>query len=58
MLDGYDENEDGLLVRSSPLNGPSCVVVPNAMRERVLTLGHYPKEAGHPGFRSIRREFF
>jgi RNase H-like domain found in reverse transcriptase/Integrase zinc binding domain/Integrase core domain len=61
-LDGYDEDDDGLLVRSSPLNGTSRVVVPKALRERVLTLGHYPNAAGHPGsnrlYRSIRREFF
>jgi hypothetical protein len=39
-LDGYDEDEDGILLRSSPPNGTSRVVVPKALRERVLTLGH------------------
>jgi hypothetical protein len=57
-----DEDADGLLVRLSPMTARTQVVVPRALRERVMSLAHYPRSSGHPGgtrlFASLRREFF
>jgi Integrase zinc binding domain/Integrase core domain/RNase H-like domain found in reverse transcriptase len=60
--EGWEEDSNGLLMRVSPLDNVAQIIVPQSMRERLLTLGHYPKSAGHPGgdrlFRTIRREFY
>lgn len=57
-----DYDEEGILVRVSPRDGAVQRVVPAELRERLLTLAHYPKVAGHPGrdklFATIRREYF
>lgn len=57
-----EEDVDGILVRVSPKDGAVQRIVPEGLQERVLTLAHYPKCAGHPGrdklFRTLRREYF
>jgi RNase H-like domain found in reverse transcriptase/Integrase zinc binding domain/Integrase core domain len=57
-----DEGGDGILVRVSPLDNRVQVVVPHALRERVLSLTNYPRSSVHPGgtrlFASLRRDFF
>jgi Integrase zinc binding domain/Integrase core domain/Chromo (CHRromatin Organisation MOdifier) domain len=55
-------DRDGILVRKAPLDGSEQIVVPKALRARLLHLEHFPKAVGHPGvtkmFRSMRRRYF
>jgi hypothetical protein len=55
-------NMDGVLVRKAPLDGVEQIIVPSALRGRLLHLDHYPPSVGHPGvtkmFRSMRSRFF
>jgi hypothetical protein len=57
-----DMDRDGILVRKAPLDGSEQIVVPKALRARLLHLEHFPKAVGHPGvtkmFRSMRRRYF
>jgi Integrase zinc binding domain len=57
-----DHSDAGLLVRKAPLDGSEQIVVPAALRPRLLHLEHYPRVAGHPGvsrkFRSLLRRYF
>ena len=43
------EDERGLLVRTSPLDGSRQVVIPETLQGRCLALFHLPKVAGHTG---------
>jgi Integrase zinc binding domain len=58
----FDHNDAGLLVLKAPLDGSEQIVVPAALRPRLLHLEQYPRVAGHPGvsrmFRSLRRRYF
>ncbi len=58
----YDTDSSGVLVRISPLDGARQVVVPEALRPRVLRLAHYPVLAGHPGgcrmYHTLRRTYY
>ena len=57
-----DVNDDGIAIRKAPLDGCEQILVPLALRPRVLYLEHYPKSVGHPGvtkmFRSMRQRYF
>ena len=37
-----DVNTDGVLVRKAPLDGVEQIIVPHALRGRLLHLEHYP----------------
>lgn len=45
----FDFDNDGLLVRHSPLDGAVQTVVPAVLRERIITLSHSPLMQGYPG---------
>jgi Integrase zinc binding domain len=53
---------DGVLVRKAPLDGVEQIIIPRALRGRLLHLEHFPPSVGHPGvtkmFRSMRSRFF
>lgn len=55
-------NDDGLLVRRSPVDGAIQIVVPQSLSQRVLLLPHHPPTAGHRGRRrvndTLQREFY
>ena len=55
----FSEDESGILIRT--VTAWPQIVVPMDIRARVLHLAHYPKTAGHPGWRklyyTLRREF-
>jgi hypothetical protein len=57
-----DVNCDGIAIRKAPLDGCEQILVPMALRPRVLYLEHYPRSAGHLGvtkmFRSMRKRYF
>jgi hypothetical protein len=57
-----DVNDDGIAIRKAPLDGCEQILIPLALRPRVLYLEHYPKSVGHPGvtkmFRSMRKRYF
>ena len=57
-----DVNMDGVLIRKAPLDGVEQIIVPHALRGRLLHLEHFPPSVGHPGvtkmFRSMRSRFF
>lgn len=57
-----DVNRDGIVIRKAPLDGAEQILVPLALRPRVLYLEHHPKSVGHPGvtkmFRSMRKYYF
>ena len=44
----FEEEEDGLLVLLSPIDGARQKVVPKPLQSRFLYLAHYPLTAGHP----------
>ena len=46
-------NEHGVLIRKSPLDETTQVVVPLSLRPRLLHLQHVPPSAGHPGGRRM-----
>jgi Integrase zinc binding domain len=54
-----DVNEDGIAIRRAPLDGCEHILVPMALRPRVIYLEHYRRSSGHPGvtkmFRSMRK---
>jgi len=63
-MDGNDksrfhEDLNGLLVRTSPLDGAAQVYVPTHMGYGVMMREHYPPQAGYPGankmYTSMRR---
>jgi Integrase zinc binding domain len=58
----YDLNDDGPLVRVSPIDGSQQVVIPKDLVSRIIYMEHYPPSAGHPGahrmFQTIRRKWF
>jgi Integrase zinc binding domain len=57
-----DVNNDGIAIRKAPLHGCEQILVPMALRPRVIYLEHYPRSAYHPGvttmFRSMRKRYF
>jgi hypothetical protein len=57
-----DVNDDGIAIRKAPLDGCEQILVPMALRPRVIYLEHYPRSACHPGvtkmFRSMRKRYF
>jgi len=65
-MDGNDKSRfrrdpNGLLVRTTSLDGATQVYVPTHMRYGVMMREHYPPQAGHPGphkmYTSMRRWF-
>ena len=44
-----DVNMDGVLIRKAPLDGVEQIIVPHALRGRLLHLEHFPPSVGHPG---------
>ena len=58
----YFEDERGLVVRVSPLDGAKQIVAPESLRQKILYMSHFPRLAGHPGgtrmFNTIRRTFY
>jgi Integrase zinc binding domain len=58
----YSVDDRGLIVRLDPKTGRTQICIPKSLRERIMTLGHYPQIAGHPGgtrmYQNIRRELF
>lgn len=58
----YFEDEVGLLRRRAPLDGAEQIVIPAALRTRVLRLEHEATLAGHPGERrmyaAMRRYYY
>ena len=58
----FKEDETGLLVRISNLDGAHQIVIPKSMQKRILYANHYPKTAGHPGgrrmFYTMRRYYY
>jgi RNase H-like domain found in reverse transcriptase/Integrase zinc binding domain len=59
--DNFLFDDDGLLIRIYAEKN-SQIVVPAVLQDRVLTLAHYPRIAGHPGgirlYASIKREYY
>ena len=57
-----EEEEDGLLVRVSPIDGARKKAVPKTLQSRVLYLDLYPLTAGHPQggkmYDTLRTEFY
>jgi Integrase zinc binding domain len=57
-----DVNDDGIAIRKAPLDRFEQILVPMALRPRVIYLEHYPRSADHPGvtkmFRSMRKRYF
>jgi hypothetical protein len=55
-------DEHGLVCRENGKTGRSQIYVPKSLRERVMTLAHFPKIACHPGstrmYQNLRRDFF
>ena len=49
----FKEDDSGLLIRVSNLDGAHQIVIPLTLRNRLLHLAHYPKQAGHPGGRKM-----
>ena len=53
---------DGILMRTAPLDGATQIVVPEAIKGRILRANHYAVTAGHPGARrmydAIRRAYY
>ena len=49
----FKEDESGLLIRVSNLDGAQQIVIPRTLRNRLLHISHYPKQAGHPGGRKM-----
>jgi len=47
--------EDGLLRKEYNDGFPPKYLAPESLRERILTLGHYPRLAGHPGSRRLAK---
>jgi hypothetical protein len=45
----YSVDDRGLIVRLDPKTGRTQICIPKSLRERIMTLGHYPQIAGHPG---------
>ena len=58
----YSVDDRGLIVRLDPKTGRTLICIPKSLRERIMTLGHYPLIAGHPDgtrmYQNIRRELF
>jgi hypothetical protein len=58
----YSVDDRGLIVRLDPKTGRTQIYIPESLRERIMTLGHYPQIAGHPGgtimYQNLRRELF
>ena len=58
----YKEDERGLIVRVADIDGAVQILVPLALRQRVLYLSHYTPLAGHPGitkqFYTMRQNFY
>jgi transposase InsO family protein len=58
----YDLDDRGVLIRIAPSDGSRQIVVPLALRSKVLYLEHYPKTVAHPGahrmFQTMRRSFY
>ena len=58
----FDFNKDGVLTRTSPLDGARQTVVPASLRERVILLSHTPVAQGHPGekklYQTLREKFY
>ena len=58
----FSVNEDGILVRESPLDAVRQIVIPKSLRPRLLHLQHVPPLAGHPGGRrmyaTMRQHFY
>jgi Integrase zinc binding domain/Integrase core domain len=58
----HEIDAHGLLLRLSTLDHSAQVVVPQSMRDRVLSLAHNPKVSGHPGsgrlYAMLRKNFF
>ncbi len=58
----FTVREDGVLVRIAPLHGSSQIVVPEALRRRVLQLNNEPAASGHAGgqrmYETLRRGFY
>ena len=58
----YTINEEGLLVRESPLDRAKQIVVPQALQPRLMHLQHVPPIAGHVGGRrmyaTMRQHFY
>ena len=56
----FAEDDNGLLVRTA--NSDHQIVIPHSLKQRVLTLNHYPLLAGHPGgrklYQRIKRHFY
>jgi Integrase zinc binding domain len=57
-----DVDEDGILVRITPLEGSRQIVVPWSLRPRLLWLEHFRVVAVHPGvskiYAAMRRTFY
>ena len=58
----YSVDDRGLMVRRDPKTDRTQIYIPESLRERIMTLGHYPQIAGHPGgtrmYQNLRREVF
>jgi hypothetical protein len=50
-----DVNLDGVLVRKAPLDGVEQIIVPHALRGRLLHLEHFPPSVGHLGVTKMFR---
>ena len=61
-LSPFKEDELGLLISISNLDGVYQIVIPKSLRHRLLSICHNPKNAGHPVgrkmFYSMRRHYY
>ena len=58
----YQINDKGILVRISPRDFSTQIVLPKDLRQRVLHIAHHSLSAGHPGgtrmFTTLRKQFY
>lgn len=58
----FDDNDVGVLVRVSPIDGSRAYVVPERLRQKILLLAHHSRLGGHPGinkmYYTLRQSFY
>ncbi len=57
LMTRFKRDNRGLLVRSAPIYLSHQVVVPPALRPRVLHLAHNPRLSGHPRYHADVRRY-
>ena len=57
----FSENQNGVLLRTSPLDNALQVLIPDSLKDRLLHIHHYAPSSGHPGttrmHQTLRRDF-